>query len=164
MSEEKKRLLHHWLSSHSQNRCARLFDSLSPPLKLSLEAEALLRECQEQSLLCLYVLCIGDIDVCPVPIYVGKSSSPLKRWKNGHLRKLIAAQAGKNSGTSYAAWLKLLDCQEKSPSIICLGESDIIFPPIPKFPTTIGSIEYQLISLAGDSYPDLLLNVEGKAR
>jgi len=40
----------------------------------------------------------------------------------------------------------------------------IIAPPIPGFPTSVGSVEYQLVALAQDAFARTLLNREGVGR
>ena len=87
----------------------------------------------------------------------------MKRWNQGHLKKLNKVRKGKSTG-SYVKWVELLDKVDMSPFILCIQEDDVSFPPIPGFPITIGAIEYQLISLAADSFSEYLLNQEGAAR
>jgi hypothetical protein len=96
----------------------------------------------------------------PVPVYVGKTKSPAHRWK-GHL-------AGLASGRGvYTRWRDALLDQRGAArcalSIWLIPASAISDPPIPGFPSTVGAVEYQLVSLAGDAY-GRLLNSEGNRR
>lgn len=43
-------------------------------------------------------------------------------------------------------------------------EDAISASPIPGFPTSVGSVEYQLVALAQDAFPGTLLNREGVGR
>jgi hypothetical protein len=93
-----------------------------------------------------------------VPVYVGKSNNPLKRWED-HIN-------GLKEGTGhYSKWRETLleDGKAKFDISLSLIPASIISrPPIPEFPTTIGSVEYQLVELVSESYPETSLNVEGK--
>ena len=57
--------------------------------------------------------------------------------------------------------LNLINC---TVYLMCVNQENIKFPPIPGFPVSVGSIEYQLISLAADAFDSSLLNSEGVAR
>ena len=86
--------------------------------------------------------------------------SPVQRWR-AHL-------AGVDRGTrGYARWREsLLDPAGGARCGLCLAlvaASTIVGPPIPGFPASVGAVEYQLVSLAGDAY-GRLLNVEGNRR
>ncbi|WP_375790304.1 hypothetical protein [Paenibacillus agricola] len=92
--------------------------------------------------------------------YIGKSKTPVRRW-NSHIKNL---NIGKSS---YSKWkIYLLDNNRANYDCILMviPEVAISEPPIKGFPKTIGSIEYQLVSLASDAYPDTLLNKEGNRR
>lgn len=104
-------------------------------------------------------LVVADEDP-PVPLYVGRTTAPVDRWKS-HL-------AGVERGTGlYARWREsLLDRRGDARHELWLwlvAAPAIIDSPIPGFPPTVGSVEYQLVSLAGDAY-GRLLNVEGNRR
>jgi hypothetical protein len=161
--QKKRNLLQKWLTTHLPDNFSTLFDHQSKQYEITLEAERLFKEKDRQLGMSLYVVCLNDPISNPIPVYIGKSSALLNRWKNGHIKKLRDAYHKKTSG-SYAKWIDLFDREDKIPFIICVDEKDVRFPPIPNFPITIGSIEYQLIALASDSYPDYLLNYEGKSR
>ena len=95
-----------------------------------------------------------------VPAYIGKSKQPLTRWRS-HLQKL---QQGLGS---YARWRDRLlqnDLTLFDLTLYVIGDQQVVSPPIPDFPMTIGAIEYQLIGLAEDAYPFKLLNHEGQSR
>ncbi|CAG7658373.1 GIY-YIG nuclease family protein [Paenibacillus allorhizosphaerae] len=96
-----------------------------------------------------------------IPIYIGRSNSPVSRWKS-HLDGLKKGKA------LYKRWRHLLldssDCLKQTLELIIILDREITAPPIPSFPCTIGSVEYQLVSLASDAYPDFLLNHEGNRR
>ncbi|WP_207953338.1 GIY-YIG nuclease family protein [Paenibacillus agricola] len=108
---------------------------------------------------CIYLLCVKD-ERNYIPIYIGKSKTPVTRW-NSHIKNL---NIGKSS---YSKWkIYLLDNNRANYDCILMviPEVAISEPPIKGFPKTIGSIEYQLVSLASDAYPDTLLNKEGNRR
>jgi hypothetical protein len=161
--KEKKKLLQKWLYVHAPNNTAPLLLKDSMVYELSREAEKLLEKHQGLSSDSLYVMCLGNPMEEGIPAYIGKSSSPMKRWKKGHLKKLNKVRKGKSTG-SYVKWVELLDRVGIIPFILCIKEDDVRFPPIPGFPATVGSIEYQLISLAADSFSEYLLNQEGAPR
>lgn len=98
-----------------------------------------------------------------MPLYIGKSENPFSRWVNGHLRRLREEHNGSQTG-SYAALQKALKVNPEGLQLFCVNEDDILFPPIPGFPTTAGAVEYQLVGLAQDAFPGMLLNKEGAAR
>lgn len=96
------------------------------------------------------------------PAYIGKSREPLRRWAQ-HLAGLLKGEG------SYARWRARLlreghDTVRFDLQLYVVGESQVHFPPMPGFPTTIGAVEYQLVGLAADAYPMRLLNFEGQAR
>jgi hypothetical protein len=108
---------------------------------------------------CIYLLCIkNELDY--VPIYIGKSKTPGNRWRS-HIKNLFDGKA------SYARWKSFLIenyVAKHNCLLIVIPDIAISEPPISGFPKTIGSIEYQLVSLASDAYPDTLLNHEGNRR
>jgi hypothetical protein len=106
----------------------------------------------------LYVLVAEEDE--PVPLYVGRAALPVRRWQS-HL-------AGLQRGTgSYARWRDaILDAEGNARVdlvLILVSASSITEAPIPGFPCSVGAVEYQLVSLAGDAY-GRLLNVEGNRR
>jgi hypothetical protein len=160
---QKKALIQKWIAAHAPNNSAPIFINGFEPLKLNPEADQLLTLKGQSNGYSLYIVCIGDPSVETIPVYIGKSQSVLKRWKNGHVKKLNEAYQ-KSSNHSYRKWIEILGPSIGMAFIICLNEDDIRFPPIPDFPTTIGSIEYQLVALAADAFPGYVLNLEGKSR
>ncbi|GGK38173.1 hypothetical protein GCM10008955_35090 [Deinococcus malanensis] len=96
------------------------------------------------------------------PAYVGKARSPVTRWTQ-HLAGLTKGEG------SYARWRQrfLREGHETvrfDLDLLLVGETQVQFPPLPGFPTTIGAVEYQLVGLAAGAYPLRLLNHEGQAR
>lgn len=87
------------------------------------------------------------------PLYIGKSKHPLHRWKQ-HLTHLARGEG------VYARWLPLW---ERSLELYVIPDEALQAAPLPGFPVTVGSVEYQLIGLAQDAY-DHLLNSDGVAR
>ena len=108
----------------------------------------------------IYLLCIST-DIETIPVYIGKSVNPYTRWKS-HIGKLLVGKG------SYLRWKNLLindnDIAKQSLILLIIPENEIVTPPIPNFPKTVGSVEYQLVSLVSDAYPDTLLNKEGNRR
>lgn len=111
----------------------------------------------------LYVLFVKRTDKEWLPLYIGKTASLYKRWVGGHLKKLQECYANRGTG-SYEIWQNRLIDKRQQVFVGCVGDSKIRYPPIPNFPTTIGAIEYQLVALANDAFPDMLLNREGVRR
>jgi hypothetical protein len=98
---------------------------------------------------CIYLLCMKDADTY-IPIYIDKSKIPVTRWRS-HVKNLYLGKS------SYGKWkMYLLDDDSAIYDCILMlvPESAIAEPPIKGFPKTIGSIEYQLVSLASDAYPE----------
>lgn len=96
------------------------------------------------------------------PAYVGKSQQPRQRWTH-HLMGLARGEG------SYARWRTRLlrEGHERvrfDLRLYVVGQTSVLFSPIPEFPTTIGAVEYQLVGLAADAYPLPLLNHEGQGR
>jgi hypothetical protein len=95
------------------------------------------------------------------PVYIGKTDDPMVRWRQ-HLD-------GWASGTgSYARWRQtLLDAEGRVRcplTLLVVPAGAIVRAPLPGFPTTVGSVEYQLVGLAADTFPGRLLNSEGQGR
>jgi hypothetical protein len=108
----------------------------------------------------IYLLCISTNSET-IPVYIGKSVNPYTRWKS-HLGKLLEGKG------SYLRWKNLLledhDTAKYSLILLIIPDNEIVTPPIPNFPKTVGSVEYQLVSLVSDAYPNTLLNREGNRR
>lgn len=159
---QKQHLLHHWLEIHAADSCAPLFASRAPYFSPTAEAVALLQRPIVGPGMFLYVVCLGNQHNTTMPIYIGKAANPWKRWNGGHFRGL--RQAYHTHEGRYVRWIACFDRHPDPISLICLHESHIQFPPLADFPTSVGAVEYQLISLAADAYPSSLLNDEGVAR
>ena len=163
VSPEKKGLLRAWIAAHAPGNSAPLFAAGAPSYQLTPEAVALLKRPSDGVEMKLYVVCLGEPEREAAVAYVGKSADPWARWSGGHLRNLrLAAKGAKRS--AYARWVRLFESADKTVHLVCVGERGIGFPPIPRFPGNVGSVEYQLVSLAHDCYPEYLLNREGVAR
>ena len=96
--------------------------------------------------------CIGDATYLYImeqvsgqdrfPLYIGKSNSPLLRWRS-HLKMLNISAKG-----SYVAWRRAFDTMSGSVCLSVIGARSLKSAPFPGFPCSVGSIEYQLVSLA----------------
>jgi hypothetical protein len=108
----------------------------------------------------IYLLCSKNDDEL-IPVYIGKSINPPNRWKS-HIVKLLEGRG------SYTRWKNFLltenETAKESITLLIIPENEIVSSPIPNFPKTIGSVEYQLVSLVSDAYPNTLLNKEGNRR
>lgn len=157
---DKKMLLDAWLSAHMKAPLITLLD-----LGEIVKRQQMLHRIGKLAShlpneICIYVL-LTRIAGLNVPIYVGKSDRLMHRWRS-HLNGI---QRG--SGR-YSKWRRLLfDNEGKAryeTMLMVVPSSHIEEPPIPGFPKTVGSVEYQLVSLISDAYPNTFLNVEGKPR
>jgi hypothetical protein len=112
---------------------------------------------QSQSIYVLFV----ETEAGKVPVYVGRADAPLVRWGQ-HLDGWLSGVG------PYARWRgSLLDERGRARealTLLVVPVESIARPPIPGFPTSVGSVEYQLVALAEDAYPGRLLNHEGKGR
>ncbi|SDD54878.1 hypothetical protein SAMN05428987_5242 [Paenibacillus sp. CF095] len=154
----KKDLLKQWLNNHQQY-------SFSFPLgNVNLEQTVILKQIEQliegslrDNIYILYI--VSELDI--VPVYVGRSNNPLNRWK-AHFKGLVRGQG------LYEKWNSLLlDNAGKfkyEVGLFVVADSVLSQPPIPGVPCTIGSVEYQLVSLISDTYPKTLLNHEGNRR
>lgn len=152
-----------WLAAHAPENYAPLFASRAPAYRLTAEAVTLLKRAPDGGGISLYVVSLGIPGSETAVAYVGKAASPWRRWQGGHLRNLRAAAEGRKSSV-YADWVRLFESTVETIHLVRVGEGQIEFPPIPGFPCTVGSVEYQLVSLAYDCFPEYLLNREGVAR
>ncbi|MGY2894337.1 hypothetical protein ACVWZX_002353 [Deinococcus sp. UYEF24] len=96
------------------------------------------------------------------PAYIGRATSPMRRWMQ-HLTGLARGEG------SYARWRTRLlreghETTRFDLELLVVGETHLLFPPLPDFPVTVGAVEYQLVGLAADAYPLRLLNHEGQSR
>mgnify|MGYP000890834596 CR=1 FL=1 len=160
-TERKRDLLNVWLALHAPDRTVHLL-----PEGVSFSYEKAMEQiyehvmCREVSEEVIYILIAATADG-EVPVYVGRSRDVCSRWST-HL-------VGIGSGDGvYATWQSMLltDSMKTrwSLSLMVVPGSQIEFPPIPGFPTTIGAVEYQLVSLMADAYPSMTLNHEGRLR
>jgi len=149
--QEKRNLLQKWLTTHWPDNYATLFDHQSIQYEIALEAERLFKEKDRHLGMSLYVVCLNDPKSNPIPVYIGKSSALLNRWKNGHVKQLKEAYHKKTSG-SYAKWIDLFDREDKIPFII--GPSGLV--------GSVASVEKEIISLASVIDPETLLNIDGR--
>lgn len=158
----KQALLQLWLKEHAPGNYAPLFASRAPDFKPTAEAISLLQRPVVSQGMYLYIVCLGSESEPTIPVYVGKAANPWKRWNTGHLAAL--RQAYRTNIGRYTRWIALFEQHPETLYLMCLHESHIQFPPLPDFPLGVGAVEYQLISLAADAYPETLLNDEGVAR
>jgi hypothetical protein len=159
-SQTKRRLLIAWWEQFLPSYAVIILSHREPLVK-----ETVLKRIGEMAAgvpcdLSVYVLFSGA-KAHRVPVYIGKAAQPLRRWAQ-HLDGWI-------SGTgSYRAWRELLldkaGLARKDSTLLVIPETAIRKPPLTGFPTTIGSVEYQLVGLAEDAFPGRLLNREGKKR
>lgn len=163
VEDEKSILFKKWFLEHMGSNTAPLFFSKAPDFQLTIAAENLLKSHLKGNY--LYIMYFKEAGYSFIPLYVGKTTNLLNRWKGGggHLQKLKMAANNNLKGT-YLDWANLIEELDEEIFLFCLNEPNITFPPIPDFPITIGSIEYQLIALASAGYPRYLLNNEGVER
>ena len=154
---EKQKLFDEWASNHSGN-CIQLFDKNHEFNKSNAFQRILVFANIFENSVYLLVAKIQEIDI---PIYIGKSKEPFARWK----QHIAGFESGK---ASYAKWRSLLlndnGLFNFDVKLMVIPETKILFPPILDFPNTIGAVEYQLVSLISDAYPETLLNSEGNRR
>jgi hypothetical protein len=159
--EGKARLFTTWFEAHRDTNIVPLFSAVAPQFVL-IAAAPLFFARPERAGLYLYMLLAKSLHEC-YPLYIGKTTSPRKRWLQGHLRHLRQARSGAQVG-SYSRWVQVLETLEGQAYLFCIHECAITSAPLPGFPMTIGSIEYQLVSLASDAFPGRLFNSEGRGR
>jgi hypothetical protein len=157
-ADKKRALLAAWWAGLLPDHSFPLFERLEPLAP----KVAMARLAKLPAAPSVYVL-LADIDGEVTPVYIGKAdrSTPGVRWQL-HL-------AGWVRGTgSYARWrVALLDAEGRvryKLTLLVVPAVAIVSPPLPGFPTTIGSVEYQLVGLAADAFPGRLLNSEGQGR
>ncbi len=157
MDQEKKRtLLTTWWADFIPTYSVRLFDRNAPFDPTA--AISRLKGCIPAP--SIYIL-FADSDGEDTPVYIGKADNPLTRWRQ-HLDGWAKGMG------SYARWrTELLDCNSgvRSDLMLLVVPVDVVTqPPIPGFPLSMGSLEYQLVGLAEAAYPGRLFNSEGKGR
>jgi hypothetical protein len=161
-SAKKAELFRAWLVDHALEHAFALFDSKFPYFTPTDHAISVLSSLNANTEY-LYIMYMGEGYADLRPLYIGKTSSPSSRWLQGHLRGLRKAAAGFTK-SHYQGWIEVLREVPTEVYLACIAQENIIRSPIPGFPTTVGSIEYQLIALAADAFPRYLLNYEGVAR
>lgn len=159
---EKGQLFNRWLLDHAEGNNFLLFANRSPLFELTQGAKEYFATLEKKGEY-LYILCTKSGVNTYIPLYIGKTTSPRNRWLQNHLPKLRNAVHSPKKG-SYSIWVQTIAEIKHPIHLICIHENSIKYPPIPDFPLTVGSIEYQLISLANDAFPGQLLNFEGVAR
>lgn len=159
-SFQKQKLLSEWWTPFLGTNAVTILqagESLSRNLLLTRVKQLVSRMPKE---IVVYVLFQATTDG-HLPVYVGKSHNPLLRWKS----HADAWLAGKKS---YRRWqVSLLNEEGNSLfnlDLLIVPASSIAHPAIPGFPTSVGSIEYQLVGLASDAFPGVLLNDIGVGR
>lgn len=160
---KKLELFTNWVKEHSPGKYCKVFESLDSEFKVAAEFIQFLKS-RASGQYYVYILLEGSPESKYTPLYIGKTSSPLERWLNGHIDGIKAALKDSRKRSSYKMWIERLRNCKLPICLVCISELEVHFPPIPNFPVSIGSIEYQLISLASDAYGNTLLNSEGVAR
>lgn len=159
--ERKRILLNDWIELHKDLHSIN-FSKSGESLNKRLIDDRIKGNCSQfiNDYEYIYLLCI-TVNTEIVPVYVGKSVNPVTRWRS-HVKKLLEGMG------SYARWKIILLTENNisihTLSLLIIPEPSIETPPIPNFPKTVGSVEYQLVSLVSDAYPDTLLNKEGNRR
>jgi hypothetical protein len=155
-AERKRELLKAWCGDFTGRFAVRLLGRAEP-----LDKDLALGRLKDLTTgLAVYLLFVEEKDGL-APVYIGRADDTLVRWGQ-HLDGWLAGKR------SYAAWRrKLLDADGRALAnllLLVVPASAITQPPIPGFPCTVGSVEYQLVGLAEDAFPGRLLNHEGKGR
>jgi hypothetical protein len=155
-ADKKRALLTSWWADLLPDHSFRLFERLAPldPKAATVRLAGLTAGPS------IYVL-LADMEGETTPVYIGKADDPSVRWRQ-HLD-------GWTCGTGcYARWRQaLLDAEGRvryDLTLLVVPAGAIAQPPLPGFPITIGSVEYQLVGLAADGFPGQLLNSEGQGR
>ena len=96
------------------------------------------------------------------PTYIGQAASPMRHWME-HLTGLARGEG------PYARWRTRLlreghETTRFDLEVLVVGETHLLFPPRPGFPTTISAAADQLAQLAADAYPLRLLSQGGQGR
>ena len=154
----KLELLKAWLLTHGQSHSVRLLSAGETADEQKILDR--IRSAGPDREFSVYVL-VAKISGSDVPVYVGKTDRLLERWR-------AHAKGIKDGAGLYSHWRRLL-LDDKGRAryetmLIVVPSSRIIRPPIPEFPTTVGSVEYQLVGLISEAYPETFLNVEGRPR
>lgn len=157
-AEKKRALLAAWWAKLLADNSCRLFEPLEP-----LDSKVAMARLASLPVAPSVYLLLADIDGDLTPVYIGKAdrSNPSTRWQQ-HLDGWVRGTS------SYARWRNaLLDEAGRvryALTLLVVPADAIENPPLPGFPRTIGSVEYQLVGLAADAFPGRLLNSEGQGR
>lgn len=92
------------------------------------------------------------------PACIGRATSPMRRWMQ-HLTGLAKGEG------AYARWRTRLlreghETTRFDLEVLVVGESNLLFPPLPSAPVTVSAAEHQLLGLVADAYPLRLLDHE----
>jgi hypothetical protein len=90
------------------------------------------------------------------PAYLGRSERPVRRWME-HLHGLARGEG------VYARWRTRLlreghETARFDLELLVVGETRLLFPPLPGSPATTAAAEQQLLGLVADAYPLRLLS------
>lgn len=96
------------------------------------------------------------------PAYIGRAASPMRRWM-AHLSGLARGEG------TYARWRTRLlreghETTRFDLEVLVVGESHLLFAPLPGAPLTVTAVEEQLVGLAADAYPLRLLDLTEPGR
>lgn len=96
------------------------------------------------------------------PAYIGRAASPMRRWM-AHLSGLAWGEG------TYARWRTRLlreghETTRFDLEVLVVGESHLLFAPLPGAPLTVTAVEEQLVGLAADAYPLRLLDLTEPGR
>ena len=152
-----------WVKAHKVNNICELFERTLPNIEISKSFVEFISS-RKVGIYHIYIMMKRNEQGHLIPLYIGKSKAPQSRWLQGHLKKLLAVDKGRINSSNYNNWLSNLNSINCTVYLMCVEQNKIKFPPIPGFPVSVGSIEYQLISLAADAFDSSLLNSEGVAR
>ena len=163
-NKKKRGFYEVWVKAHIEdNNICKLFERTSPNIEISKSFIEFINS-RKTGINHIYIMMKKNERGNLIPLYIGKSNSPRTRWLHGHLRNLLAVEKGEVNSKNYNNWLKKLNSKNCTVYLMCVDQEKIKFPPIPGFSVSVGSIEYQLISLATDAFDSSLLNSEGVAR
>jgi hypothetical protein len=132
-ADKKRALLRSWWTNLLPDYSFHLFDAHAP-----LDPKtAMARLTGLPAVPSIYVL-LADIDGEVTPVYVGKADDPSVRWRQ-HL------DGWENGAGCYVRWRQaLLDAGGRVRyrlTLLVVPAGDIVSPPLPGFPTTVGSVE-----------------------
>ncbi|WP_456832141.1 GIY-YIG nuclease family protein [Deinococcus sp. UYEF24] len=90
------------------------------------------------------------------PACIGRAASPMRRWME-HLTGLARGEG------IYARWRTRLlreghETTRFDLEVLVVGESRLLFPPLPGAPTTLDAVQRQLLGLVANAYPLRLLD------